>query len=212
MLAWRSASSRVRPARDRPVERVRRLARGGRRASATHHRGSAGDCGEALRRSQTRASGRRPALRLLIHGVEIRGGADSHQVRAELHDVRWDGWPLETVRVAAHEVRLSTFPQGQVAASGVRVDGRTSLWAAVACLDGQAPLCPRRRPRRGATRGARRHRSERGGGCPRPPPAGRGVRGRLAEPAAVATVGAAVATYGAAAGSARRSHGRVRPS
>jgi hypothetical protein len=86
------------------------------------------------RRLELLAAGR--PLGLLIHRVEIRGGADSHQARVELHDVRWDGWPLETVRVAAHEVRLSTFPPGRIAASEVRVDGRTSVWAAVACLDG----------------------------------------------------------------------------
>jgi hypothetical protein len=86
------------------------------------------------RRLELLAAGR--PLRFLIHGVEIRGGADSHQVRAELRDVRWDGWPFEPVCVAAHKVRLSTFPPGQVAASGVRVDGRTSLWAAVAWLNG----------------------------------------------------------------------------
>jgi hypothetical protein len=96
------------------------------------------------RRLELLAAGR--PLQLLIHGVEIRVGANSHQVRAELRDVRWDGWLLDTVRAAAPEVRLSMFPQGQVAASGVRVDGRTSLSAAVASLDGHVPgwhLCVR---------------------------------------------------------------------
>jgi hypothetical protein len=89
------------------------------------------------RRLELLAAGR--PLRLLIHEAEIRGGTASHQVRVELRDVRWDGWPLETVHVAAPEVRLSTFPPGRVAASGVRVDGRTSVWAAVAWLDGYVP-------------------------------------------------------------------------
>lgn len=50
--------------------------------------------------------------------------------------MRWDGWPFGTVRVVVHEIRLSTFPPGQVAASRILIDGRTSLSAAVAWLDG----------------------------------------------------------------------------
>jgi hypothetical protein len=86
------------------------------------------------RRLELLAAGR--PLRILIHRVEIHVGAHSHQVRAELREVRWDGWPLDTVRVAIHDVQLSTFRPGQVSASGVRIDGRTSLSAAVAWLDG----------------------------------------------------------------------------
>jgi hypothetical protein len=86
------------------------------------------------RRLELLAAGR--PLRILIHRVEIQVGANSHQVRAELREVRWDGWPLDSVRVAVHDVQLSTLRPGRVSASRVRLDGRTSVSAAVAWLDG----------------------------------------------------------------------------
>jgi hypothetical protein len=65
----------------------------------------------------------------------VRSSAEPHQVRIDLRDVDYDGLRLETVAIAADELRIRPLPTARVIASRIRVEGRTSLAHLLPWLD-----------------------------------------------------------------------------
>jgi hypothetical protein len=92
----------------------------------------------------TRFEGRRLSvpingLRLegLVHWIGVQASAEPHQIRMELREVDFDGWHLDPVAIAAAEVRLRSSPAANLAASGLRIDGRAPLVPLMARLNRQ---------------------------------------------------------------------------
>ncbi len=75
-------------------------------------------------------------LDAVVRGISVRSGAEPHQVRIDLSEADYDGLRLETVAIAADEVRIRPLPTARLTAFRVRVEGRTSLEELVPWLDG----------------------------------------------------------------------------